>query len=512
MTHSKGRLRARPHPCPTQGPPLTSLAAGVLQSRLSHGVYSLSLPPIAQLPLPLAGAILPAAQPSPFSALAVTPLLSARCQESSKHRGSAWPSPEGGSGQRAQPWLTARLSLSPPGLVHVRRGRRRFPLPGGSRCPAPGGALPVGSGEPQWDRGPWSELLHPSGLGHSPCLPVQGCWGLSQGGLFRGWGIPWVSCREEVLHPPLQPRPVPMSFPWGQDGSCPAPTGRFRCPRTHLSALSLQGRHQINVHLVGVTPSPRLGTWHQPGANLTQAQRWQGLGRVGAAPPRQRPACPRACSPHTGSLVGSARPRSAHGAAAGLHRRRRLLRAGLFPGSADPARASRGPQRLCGCLVESRAAALRHSDHCAWATLAPETSLGPPRLLPPCLMTGSESKGFFAGKGLRPGGKSSSRSRDRESHDRLLRSVSPDGGRERGAAGTRRSQRWADSEPRHRAVPGRREGLPLHGSSARRPRHGLFAHAGKRALARHVLLVCSLSHLGHAVGMESCSHGTHGKG
>lgn len=51
-----------------------------------------------------------------------------------------------------------------------------------------------------------------------------------------------------------------------------------------------------------------------------------------------------------------------------------------------------------------------------------------------------------------------------------------------------------------------------HGSSACQPQHGLFVHASKRALARHVLPFCSLSHLGHGVGMESGSHGTHGKG
>lgn len=124
---------------------------------------------------------------------------------------------------------------------------------------------------------------------------------------------------------------------------------------------------------------------------------------------------------------------------------------------------------------------------------------------------GSKSKGFSAVEGPRPGSSGSSRSRDRENHDRFFHSISPDGGQERGAAGTRRSQRWPDSEPRHAVVPGQREGLPLHSSSACRPRHVLFAHASKRALARHVLLFCSLLHLGYAVGTECCS-GCCGKG
>lgn len=225
----------------------------------------------------------------------------------------------------------------------------------------------------------------PPGLGTAPACRCRGAGGCPREGCSGAGGSHGFPAGKRCCTLCCSPSQFPCHFPRGQDRSCPAPTGRFRRPCTHRSALSLQGRHQINVHLVGVTPSPRLGTRHQPGANLTQAQRWQGLGRVGAAPPGECPACPRARSPRTGSLVGSARPRSAHGAATGLHRRRRLLRAGLFPGSADPARASRGPQRLCGCLVESRAAALRHSDHCAWATLAPETCLGPPRLLPPLL-------------------------------------------------------------------------------------------------------------------------------
>lgn len=123
-----------------------------------------------------------------------------------------------------------------------------------------------------------------------------------------------------------------------------------------------------------------------------------------------------------------------------------------------------------------------HGPHC------PETSLGPPGLLPPCLVMGNKCEGFSAVEGPREGIEGSSRSRDRESCDGFFHLASPDGGRDCGAATTRHDQCRADSEPRHRAMLGQREGSPLHGSSACRPRHGLFAHANKRALAKHVLL------------------------
>lgn len=72
---------------------------------------------------------------------------------------------------------------------------------------------------------------------------------------------------------------------------------------------------------------------------------WEGWEQL----PRSVPCLP-SCQ-HTSTLFGSAQPCSARGAVGGLHQSRRLLVARLFLGSADPARASRGPQRLCGCLV-----------------------------------------------------------------------------------------------------------------------------------------------------------------
>lgn len=134
-----------------------------------------------------------------FPRAAVKPLLSARCQERSKHRSSAQPSQAAGAGEQAQAWLTAQLSLSLPALVHKQWGEPQLhPRLGTSPRPASRRACRVGAGEPQRGRGLQPELLRPSRL-------VQGCWRLSQEGLPRGWGIPWDSCREGVLHPLLQP-------------------------------------------------------------------------------------------------------------------------------------------------------------------------------------------------------------------------------------------------------------------------------------------------------------------
>lgn len=111
---------------------------------------------------------------------------------------------------------------------------------------------------------------------------------------------------------------------------------------------------------------------------------------------------------------------------------------------------------------------------------------------------GSESEGFSAAEGPRAVARAA-RGAPTENWDRFVHSVSPDAGWERGAAGTRHSQHQADSEPRHWPCRG---GIAPHGSSACRPRHSLFAHASKPTLARHVLLFCSLSPLGHAAGTE----------
>lgn len=97
-------------------------------------------------------------------------------------------------------------------------------------------------GSPRGAGGLQPELLCPSGLGPSPCVAVQGCWGLSQGGLSRGWGTPWDSCREGVLYPLLLPQLVPLSFPQGQDEARPAPTeippGRGSGPHVHIAQHS----------------------------------------------------------------------------------------------------------------------------------------------------------------------------------------------------------------------------------------------------------------------------------
>lgn len=115
---------------------------------------------------------------------------------------------------------------------------------------------------------------------------------------------------------------------------------------------------------------------------------------------------------------------------------------------------------------------------------------------------------FCSGRAQTPGieGTSSSWERDRHGHDTIF---IPYLLMDSGAVGTRRSQHGADSEPRHRAVPGARI-IPAWQLCLSAP-HSLFAHASEAAPARHVLLCCSLSHLGH--GMQNCSSATErGKG
>lgn len=124
---------------------------------LPHQPCHCSAPPSPGRSLP------PPAHPLPFPGLAVTPLLSARCQESSEHGGSAQP----GAGEQAQSWLPAWLSLSLPAL-----GPCSFPWLRWCLWPpcasAPGGCWGAGSCSP-------SALSPRLGGGVSRGRGSQGC-------------------------------------------------------------------------------------------------------------------------------------------------------------------------------------------------------------------------------------------------------------------------------------------------------------------------------------------------
>lgn len=177
-----------------------------------------------------------------FPRAAVKPLLSARCQERSKDRGSAQPSQAAGAGEQAQAWLTAQPSLSLPALVHKQWGETQLhPWLGTSPC-LPGGRWGAPAGQ---------------GAAARAAPPLQACsgvLGVVPGRVAQGLGDPLRFLQRRGATPSAAAWMVPIPFPQGQDEACPVPTGIPPWPPcTQCPALTLQGRHQIKVHGVGVT-------------------------------------------------------------------------------------------------------------------------------------------------------------------------------------------------------------------------------------------------------------------
>lgn len=200
--HSEGRPWAHPDFCQP-----SDLQALCVITAAFKGIYSPSLA--------LLGSRFPRQGPLPLSFPPVTPLLSARCQESSKHGLSP-------------PVLLLQVSRSTPGA-----GERAGPGLSPSRCSLP-----------------------------APERPSSVPGEFSQGGFSRILETPRVSCTDGVL---LPPRCSPGRFLGHSHGLSPPPTGVFvakvDAPCRHHSVLTSQGMHRINIHLVGVTGvrEPQLG-------------------------------------------------------------------------------------------------------------------------------------------------------------------------------------------------------------------------------------------------------------
>lgn len=185
--------------------------------------------------------------------------------------------------------------------------------------------------------------------------------------------------------------PVPTSFPQGQGGARPAALGispgQARGPHAHIAHVKPSNKLPPRQGLQDLgSPSPCLGTGHQPGTNLTQEQSLQGLGQVVPS------------SQDASSWVSSAQPCSAHRTAGGLHRSRCRLGAvaGQWgpcqgsPGSSAALQVSGAEQSCCSEMVTPVP-----GPHCP-------RHLGALWLLPPCLVTRSSSEGFSAVEGPSP--------------------------------------------------------------------------------------------------------------
>lgn len=164
-----------------------------------------------------------------------------------------------------------------------------IPVSGLTPCP-PGGCW----GAPGGRGGCSPSCFVPLGSGPAPAWLCRGAGGCPREGCPGAGGPPgipaekgcytlcccpsWFPCRSHRAR--MRPVQHPRRFPLAgvQAPMCTSLS-------THIAGKASNKHPPCWGHWGPDSPSPRLRTQHQPGANLTREQRSQGLGRVGAAPP-----------------------------------------------------------------------------------------------------------------------------------------------------------------------------------------------------------------------------------